>query len=236
MYSDCTNDNNACCQGLTCVADNPFYSQCRYVAEPPSSPSPTSSPTAPIPTPPTPNPTTQPTSKVSSSPTGTPEGCYSNNYKTCIPAGYDAPDTMCNKVWLPNGALIDGCLALWGECTGQGDDKCCGSAKCYGDDKYSACVPDDNAGTFFPTSSPTEPVACIECDDIPTSSMVSNSLSCLDVYHKMEVRCVKDNWMENKYCQLSCYNAGYGYEGDMCCNGGSSGRKLRGSGTKQFKI
>jgi len=30
-HSDCTNDKNGCCDGLTCVDVNPFYSQCRHV-------------------------------------------------------------------------------------------------------------------------------------------------------------------------------------------------------------
>jgi len=30
------------------------------------------------------------------------------------------------------------------------------------------------------------------------------------------VQCKKDSWKKNKYCQQSCFDAGYGYEGDAC--------------------
>merc|ERR1712157_368680 len=46
---------------------------------------------------PTDSPTTSP-------PTATPEGCFSNNYKTCLPDGYTSDSTLCNKTWLPRGA------------------------------------------------------------------------------------------------------------------------------------
>merc|ERR1711862_464228 len=46
---------------------------------------------------------------------GPAEGCYSHNYKNCIPDGYTS-DTSCDKVWLPNGAEKN-CVALWGECS-----------------------------------------------------------------------------------------------------------------------
>merc|ERR1711862_924127 len=28
----------------------------------------------------------------------------------------------------------------------------------------------------------------------------------------------KSFWINQKFCQLSCYNAGLGYDGDICCN------------------
>merc|ERR1712102_89305 len=63
-------------------------------------------------------------------PTPTPpaEGCYSHNYKNCIPDGYPS-DTSCDKVWLPNGAEKN-CVALWEECSAM--QKCCGPANCFG--------------------------------------------------------------------------------------------------------
>merc|ERR1711862_39585 len=47
-------------------------------------------------------------------PTPSTEGCYSNNYKNCIPNGYTSDGTSCNKVWLPNGAEKN-CVALGGK-------------------------------------------------------------------------------------------------------------------------
>merc|ERR1711982_40072 len=86
------------------------------------------------------------------SPTPTPstEGCYSNNYKNCIPNGYTSDGTSCNKVWLPNGAEKN-CVALWGDCSGG--QKCCGPANCFGDIGEASCVPPTSV-TSNPTSAP----------------------------------------------------------------------------------
>jgi len=80
-------------------------------------------------------------------PTPTPpaEGCYSHNYKNCIPDGYPS-DTSCDKVWLPNGAEKN-CVALWEECSAM--QKCCGPANCFG----GVCVPPTSV-TPSPTSAP----------------------------------------------------------------------------------
>merc|ERR1712003_612576 len=51
-----------------------------------------------------------PTITVTPPPTG---GCYSNNYKDCLPEGYTSNDSSCSKIWLPNGAQSN-CVALWG--------------------------------------------------------------------------------------------------------------------------
>merc|ERR1711862_99605 len=76
---------------------------------------------------PAPLPTARPTE-----PTGN-EGCFSNNYKDCLPAAYSNEPSSCNTVWLPNGAQQN-CIALWDDCTGQGSGSCCGNAVCFGDD------------------------------------------------------------------------------------------------------
>ena len=147
-----------------------------------------------------------------SSPTNVPDGCFSNNYKTCLPDSFTSDDT-CNVIWLPTGAQKN-CLALWSECTGGSDDSCCGPAKCYGDSEYAACVPQDESES--PSTSPTSD-PCIVCDDVPTGSMDKNGIKCTDV--NLNSRCLKDNWIAKKFCQLSCYNSGNGYAGDNCCNG-----------------
>jgi len=33
-----------------------------------------------------------------------------------------------------------------------------------------------------------------------------------------EVNCNDSLWKKKGLCRLSCYNAGFGYEGDVCCN------------------
>merc|ERR1711862_618607 len=65
------------------------------------------------------------------SPTNAPttKGCYSNNYKNCLPGGSEY--ASCNNIWLPNGPQ-DNCVALWEDCTGNGSS-CCGPAECFSD-------------------------------------------------------------------------------------------------------
>merc|ERR1712228_854246 len=87
------------------------------------------------------NPTTK-------SPTSS-EGCYSNDYKHCIPNGYNR--ASCDMIWLPNGSQ-DNCVALWGDCTSDASS-CCGPAECFGSITKS-CVPPFTE-TSIPTTSPT---------------------------------------------------------------------------------
>eukprot|EP00957_Ditylum_brightwellii_P141317 10767202-Ditylum_brightwellii.AAC.1 len=89
-------------------------------------PSPTKTPTA---SPNTPSPTQSPVDPPTKSPT-LPEGCYSNNYKDCLTTDYIGHDKSCNMIWLPNGALQNACIALWGECT-NGMSSCCEPATCH---------------------------------------------------------------------------------------------------------
>merc|ERR1712157_49435 len=184
--------------------------------------SPTNSPTAP-PTPvPISSPVSPPTSAPVSPPTGTsapvitPEGCYSIDNKDCLPAGYDS--ISCIKIWLPNGAKND-CVALGGECTSN-QSTCCEPAECVGDNNYSACLSLPEA-TSDPTKAPTEASfppspSCTICDDEPTNGMKKKGRSCTDIILKK--KCNKNaSWIKKGYCQLSCYNEGLGYEGDVCC-------------------
>jgi len=135
-------------------------------------------------------------------PTGPPEGCYSNDYKHCLPKSFSDDSKSCNKVWLPEGAEQN-CLALWAECTDPSD--CCGSAICLGDSSYAVCAPKPEN-------------QCIECDDEETKGMKDNGKDCTTI--KISNKCnLNDKWVKNKFCQLSCYNAGLGYDGDVCCNG-----------------
>jgi len=100
-------------------------------------------------------PTPAPTLRVTPSPTKSPivsEGCYSNNYKDCIPSGYQT--SSCNTIWLPNGAQ-DNCVALWDDCAAN-SLACCGPAECFGDNAQASCVP-PLSETSNPTSSPVIP-------------------------------------------------------------------------------
>jgi len=90
---------------------------------------------------PTVSPTNAPTSK----------GCYSNNYKNCLPGGSEY--ASCNNIWLPNGPQ-DNCVALWEDCTDNGSS-CCGPAECFSDGNSASCVPPTDV-TPTPTFAPTK--------------------------------------------------------------------------------
>merc|ERR1712174_61614 len=117
-------------------------------------------------------------------PTTTPptEGCYSNNYKDCLPNGYTSSDTSCNKIWLPNGAQ-DNCVALWGDCTGNASG-CCGPAYCFSDNTHASCFP--------PTTVPSTPTAAPTIFQTPAPSK-----SCL----VMGEKCKKNSDCCEKKCR-----------------------------------
>jgi len=147
------------------------------------------------------------------------EGCYSKDNKNCLPNGYSPEDDSCGTVWLPDGALSN-CAALWEECTGQADS-CCGDTVCFGNNDYATCVPtDDNFPTPAPTKNPTiTPPQCTVCTDTPTKGMIKNNKTCPSVPSALNKKCNKNaNWAKKNFCQLSCYNVGNGYPGDVCCN------------------
>jgi len=165
--------------------------------------------------PPAPLPTARPTE---------PPGCFSNNYKDCLPDTFSNETLSCNSVWLPNGPQQN-CIALWEGCTGQGSSSCCGDAVCFGDDSHSACVPppDSSDPTEIPTQEPTTPEptppACISCDDRETPWMIRNGFECDPDTARMDTKCNKDaKWSNKKFCRLSCYKSGNGYPGDVCCD------------------
>jgi hypothetical protein len=188
---------------------------------PTSQPAPTSPP-QPAPTqPPQPAPTsppqqapTQPPQQAPTQPPVVSEGCYSKNYKNCLPPGYTSEtEDTCGQIWLPDGERSN-CVALWGKCIGSSD--CCGEAVCFGDNEPTACVPPSgDPDTVAPTPTPVE---CIICDDVESPWMIDNGKDCA-TETKLHKKCNKNNnWTKNNICQLSCYKAGHGYPGDICCN------------------
>ena len=75
-----------------------------------------------------------------------------------------------------------------------------------------------NGPTDAPTNKPTSS-SCIECSDIETTWMSEFSQDCT-TSDLINTKCnLSDKWSSKKFCQLSCYNAGFGYSGDVCCNG-----------------
>merc|ERR1719464_1586110 len=152
------NQNSDCCDGLTCQENNNFSSCLPAIAS-----NPTKEPTK--------SPTKKPVKSPTKSPTNPPvalEGCYSINYKDCLPKSFDDDSKSCTKVWLPEGTQQN-CLALWYECDDSGD--CCGSATCFGDGSYSVCVPE-------PTGPPVEGCYSINYKDCLPKSFDDDSTTC----------------------------------------------------------
>jgi len=161
----------------------------------------------PTPTNPPINPPTNPSTKT---PTRT-EGCYSNNYKDCNHPDFQSEDNSCSTIWLPNGSR-NSCTALWGKCNDK-NGNCCEPAVCHGDNFHAQCIAP-------PTPSPTQ--ACIDCKDKENKSMVNSEKDCATSKKYIKKKCSKNKqWRKKKYCQLSCFNIGLGYTGDVCCNGKS---------------
>jgi len=125
LYTQCDSHSD-CCGPANCAGNG--YKQCE-----PGNPPPT---VAPVP-PPTSPPVNPPTLFPTKSPT-VPEGCYSINYKDCLPPNYISGDESCQE-WLPTGAR-NNCIDLGGECTNN-ESSCCGPARCVGDNSYAACLP-----------------------------------------------------------------------------------------------
>jgi len=65
--------------------------------------------------------------------------------------------------------------------------------------------------------------ACTQCDNRASGWMTDNNITCanpinLQGANMLSSRCNITHWVSNKYCQESCFDAGYGYDGDDCCN------------------
>ena len=99
-------------------------------------------------------------------------------------------------------------------CETLGRGQCRRNPDCEWIRSTSECVPsvvDDDIDDDDTTT-------CIQCDDTPSGKMISQGMTCADISN-LDERCAKDKFISNKYCQLSCYNSGNGYDGDVCCNG-----------------
>ena len=63
------------------------------------------------------------------------------------------------------------------------------------------------------------------CDDIPTNRMTENGFKCISKRHNnptsdfFKRKCTdNDKWKKNKFCQQTCFNLGYTYDGEVCCS------------------
>jgi len=64
---------------------------------------------------------------------------------------------------------------------------------------------------------------CTPCDDKPTPAMENKGKKCEDFPNAILSKCQDaDNWIDNGFCQKTCFENGRGYEGDDCCVDGPS--------------
>merc|ERR1712172_117173 len=93
---------------------------------------------------------------------------------------------------------------------------------------YSKSKKSTKSGSYSKKSksgkSSEESDECIVCSNEPSKSMLmkefagKGSSSCEHNDKTLEAKCNKHEiWIKKKFCQLSCYLAGEGYEGDNCC-------------------
>merc|ERR1712060_358703 len=126
-----------------------------------------------------------------------------------------------NASWIKKGYCQ---LSCYNEGLGYDGDVCCTGdststpTKAQASQSPSLSPPSDSTSipTEAPVSqSPTLP-ACIVCDDEATNGMKKKGKSCSDI--NLNQKCNKNaSWIKKGYCQLSCYNEGLGYDGDVCC-------------------
>ena len=129
----------------------------------------------------------------------------------------DPASNSCTTIWLPDGKQ-ESCVALWGECSAS--NPCCEPAICHDvDDSNGQCIPP--VPTPDPSSIPSKgpsPVPCITCSDKEDKKMIKKNKECSTDKSYIKKRCNKDEkWISKKFCQLSCFNAGRPYDGDVCC-------------------
>jgi len=216
-YSGCKDDPDGCCDGLTCVVDNLDYSQCRYIATPPTAPD-TPAPTAKN----TPAPTVKTvSSNPSSSPTETTSASPTSSENPCTICDDRESDKMMNKgqdCATSNGILDKKCNnnSKWR------NNKWC-QLSCYNNGNGydgDVCCNNTPPTTPPPTQSPTKDPCNVICDDRETDKMINQDQECVESTGILNKKCNKNGkWINNKWCQLSCYNTGNGYDGDVCCNG-----------------
>ena len=68
-----------------------------------------------------------------------------------------------------------------------------------------------------PPPSPPSPPPCVQCTDKATDYMVSEGLACATWTWGLDNRCKGSKWINNEYCQQSCFDSGHGYA-DCCAS------------------
>lgn len=69
-----------------------------------------------------------------------------------------------------------------------------------------------------PSAAPPN-TSCVQCNNKETKWMADNGKTCeVGSDWFIQNRCASDSfWVREQYCRKSCYDAGRGYEGDVCC-------------------
>lgn len=80
--------------------------------------------------------------------------------------------------------------------------------------------PEETTTTTTTTTNTSPPPICAICTNIPTANMLSRDFDCTTAIQALATRCADDTgWVAGSICQSSCYFAGRGYDGDVCCPG-----------------
>jgi len=164
------------------------------------------------------NPTPSP--KIpSASPTQIPgtncERCDDVGNGWMIAVGNECPSSYllekrCNKstAWIKNKYCRQSCYEAG---YGYPGEECCTASPTTSPSTASAS-PTQLPGTNYQISN------CDICDDVANGWMITVGNECPSSY-LLETRCNKSTpWIKEKYCRLSCYEAGYGYVADKCCS------------------
>ena len=64
------------------------------------------------------------------------------------------------------------------------------------------------------------PPACVRCTDIGSQYMSDNGITCSEMGEgRLQSKCsLEKYWFTSGFCRYSCYMAGKGYPGDVCCS------------------
>jgi len=128
------------------------------------------------------------------------------NSKTCQDwAMTDARCASKSKYWTDNKFCRFTCADL---AMPYDNDVCCDIQE---DDEIPVVIPP-------PSPSPTASPTCTECTNMETLGMRNNGLDCTDLNYAFgRCRDKTSYWVDNKWCQRTCYKLNQGYDGDECC-------------------